>query len=102
MTDGIRREEDQPITLPLTDDDLRKLARAAAKEGIAESLMAQLEELPPGSRDSVLAILDVLISLRAIPSEHHALVRRVLTLFNRLTDEQRTAYLRLTNDSSRD
>jgi len=102
MTDDMRHEDTHAIGVPLTIDDLRRLTEGAAKDDTAQSVLARLESLPAERRDSVIAVLDMLLVLRAIPPEHHAAVRVVLRFFNRLTDEQRAAYLRLADSAARE
>ena len=102
MTDDMRHEDSQSIGLPLTAEDLRRLTEGAAKDDTAQSVLARLESLPADRREGVIAVLDMLLVLRAIPPEHHAAVRVVLRFFNRLTDEQRAAYLRLADSATRE
>ena len=82
-------------SLPLTIDDLRRLNDDSFHDATRQALLGQLERLPPDRRDGVIALMDMLLALRAIPQQHHEAVHAVLASFNRLADDQRAAYLRL-------
>jgi hypothetical protein len=99
LLDVLEREGERvssPRTLsPLTVEDLRRLDGSLPNDEARHRLLEQLDQLTPRRRDGVLALMDMLLALRSVPEEQRNLMLMVLRFFNRLTDDQRGAYLRL-------